>query len=78
MQRDCHYRAFKLCSPWSIKEVSRVCLSANLLQRRDAEVGMPLRRHRRQYEQLSEFKKGTIIGMMEVGWSARRVACRPF
>lgn len=35
---------------------------------------MPLRRHRRQYEQLSEFERGRIIGMMEAGWSARRVA----
>ncbi|GFX78651.1 transposable element Tcb2 transposase [Trichonephila clavipes] len=29
---------------------------------------------RRQYEQLSQFERGRIIGMMEVGWSARRVA----
>ncbi|GFW87775.1 hypothetical protein TNCV_4487401 [Trichonephila clavipes] len=36
--------------------------------------GMSLRRHRRQYEQMSEFESGRIIGMMEVGWSARRVA----
>ncbi|GFX42523.1 transposable element Tcb2 transposase [Trichonephila clavipes] len=35
---------------------------------------MPLRRFRRQYEQLSQFEKGRIIGMMEAGWSARRVA----
>ncbi|GFW72293.1 uncharacterized protein TNCV_703301 [Trichonephila clavipes] len=33
---------------------------------------MPLRRLRRQYEQLS--KRASIIGMMEAGWSARRVA----
>ncbi|GFV19325.1 transposable element Tcb1 transposase [Trichonephila clavipes] len=39
-----------------------------------AEVPMPLRRFRRQYEQLSHFEKGRIIGMMEAGWSARRVA----
>ncbi|GFT09980.1 uncharacterized protein TNCV_1114411 [Trichonephila clavipes] len=37
-------------------------------------VDMPLRRHQRQYEQLSEFERGRIIGMMETGWSARRVA----
>ncbi|GFW74697.1 transposable element Tcb2 transposase [Trichonephila clavipes] len=35
---------------------------------------MPLRRFRRQYEQLSQFEKGRIIGMMEAGWSAGRVA----
>ncbi|GFW15579.1 transposable element Tcb2 transposase [Trichonephila clavipes] len=35
---------------------------------------MPLRRFRRQYEQLSQFERGRIIGMMEAGWSARRVA----
>ncbi|GFX08354.1 transposable element Tcb2 transposase [Trichonephila clavipes] len=35
---------------------------------------MPLRHFRRQYEQLSQFERGRIIGMMEDGWSARRVA----
>ncbi|GFU39178.1 transposable element Tcb2 transposase [Trichonephila clavipes] len=35
---------------------------------------MPLRRFRRQYEELSQFEMGRIIGMMETGWSARRVA----
>ncbi|GFU44501.1 transposable element Tcb1 transposase [Trichonephila clavipes] len=35
---------------------------------------MPLRRFRRQYEQLSQFERGRIIGMMEAGWSARQVA----
>ncbi|GFV22364.1 transposable element Tcb2 transposase [Trichonephila clavipes] len=35
---------------------------------------MPLRRFRRQYEQLSQFERGRNIGMMESGWSARRVA----
>ncbi|GFS62377.1 hypothetical protein TNCV_5032221 [Trichonephila clavipes] len=35
---------------------------------------MPLRRFKRQYEQLSQFERGRIIGMMEAGWSARRVA----
>ncbi|GFT00418.1 transposable element Tcb2 transposase [Trichonephila clavipes] len=34
---------------------------------------MPLRHFRRQYEQLSQFERGRIIGMMEAGWSARRV-----
>ncbi|GFT32885.1 hypothetical protein TNCV_5039181 [Trichonephila clavipes] len=38
------------------------------------EVDMPLRRFRRQYEQLSQFERGKIIGMMEAGWSAKRVA----
>ncbi|GFU55039.1 uncharacterized protein TNCV_425471 [Trichonephila clavipes] len=35
---------------------------------------MPLRRFRRQYEQLSQFERRRIIDMMETGWSARRVA----
>ncbi|GFS52390.1 transposable element Tcb2 transposase [Trichonephila clavipes] len=35
---------------------------------------MQLRRLQRQYEQLSQFEWGRIIGMMEAGWSARRVA----
>ncbi|GFV48975.1 transposable element Tcb2 transposase [Trichonephila clavipes] len=35
---------------------------------------MPLRRFRRQYEQLSQFETGRIIGIMEAGWSTRRVA----
>ncbi|GFT28176.1 transposable element Tcb2 transposase [Trichonephila clavipes] len=35
---------------------------------------MPLRRFRRQYKQMSQFERGRIIGMMEAGWSARRVA----
>ncbi|GFS84030.1 uncharacterized protein TNCV_2364371 [Trichonephila clavipes] len=34
---------------------------------------MPLRRFRRQYELLSQFERGRIIGMMEARWSARRV-----
>ncbi|GFW16963.1 transposable element Tcb2 transposase [Trichonephila clavipes] len=41
-----------------------------------AEVDMPLRRFRRQYEQLSQFERGRIIVMMEAGWLARRVACQ--
>ncbi|GFW36928.1 transposable element Tcb2 transposase [Trichonephila clavipes] len=35
---------------------------------------MPLCRFRRQYEQLSQFERGRIIGMMETGRSARRIA----
>ncbi|GFT84759.1 transposable element Tcb2 transposase [Trichonephila clavipes] len=35
---------------------------------------MSLRRFRRQYEQLSQFERERIIGMMEAGWSTRRVA----
>ncbi|GFT03864.1 transposable element Tcb2 transposase [Trichonephila clavipes] len=37
-------------------------------------VDMSLRHFRRQYEQQSQFERERIIGMMEVGWSARRVA----
>ncbi|GFX94781.1 HTH_Tnp_Tc3_2 domain-containing protein [Trichonephila clavipes] len=35
---------------------------------------MSLRSFRRQHEQLSQFERGRIIGMMESGWSARRFA----
>ncbi|GFV61223.1 transposable element Tcb2 transposase [Trichonephila clavipes] len=35
---------------------------------------MSLRRFRRQYEQLSQFERGRIIGMMEAGCSGRRVS----
>ncbi|GFX22566.1 transposable element Tcb2 transposase [Trichonephila clavipes] len=35
---------------------------------------MPLRRFRRQYEQLWQFEMERIIGMMEAVWSARQVA----
>ncbi|GFT48790.1 transposable element Tcb2 transposase [Trichonephila clavipes] len=34
---------------------------------------MPLRRVRRPYEQLLQFERERIIGMMEAGWSTRRV-----
>ncbi|GFU14712.1 transposable element Tcb2 transposase [Trichonephila clavipes] len=35
---------------------------------------MSLRCLRREYKQLSQFKMGKIIVMMEAGWSVRRVA----
>ncbi|GFT21135.1 HTH_Tnp_Tc3_2 domain-containing protein [Trichonephila clavipes] len=35
---------------------------------------MPLRRNRRQYEQLTDFDRGRIIGLREAGWSNRRIA----
>ncbi|GFU84420.1 transposable element Tcb2 transposase [Trichonephila clavipes] len=35
---------------------------------------MPLRRFRKQYEQLSQFERERIIGMREAGWSTRRAA----
>ncbi|GFW49888.1 transposable element Tcb1 transposase [Trichonephila clavipes] len=35
---------------------------------------MPLHRFRRQYEQLLQFERVRIIGMMEAGWSSGRVA----
>ncbi|GFU00707.1 transposable element Tcb2 transposase [Trichonephila clavipes] len=33
---------------------------------------MSLRHFRRQYDQLSQFERGKIIGMMEAGWSCGR------
>ncbi|GFV02347.1 uncharacterized protein TNCV_855691 [Trichonephila clavipes] len=35
---------------------------------------MPLRHFQRLYDQLSQFERRRIIGMMEAGWSARTVA----
>ncbi|GFV98384.1 transposable element Tcb2 transposase [Trichonephila clavipes] len=35
---------------------------------------MSLRRLRRQHAQLLQFERGRIIGMMEAGWSVRRVS----
>ncbi|GFT04501.1 hypothetical protein TNCV_1930101 [Trichonephila clavipes] len=35
---------------------------------------MPLRRHRRQYEQMAEFERGRIIEMREARWLAWRVS----
>ncbi|GFT70144.1 HTH_38 domain-containing protein [Trichonephila clavipes] len=32
-----------------------------------------LRRNRRQYEQLTDFDRGRIIGLREAGWSNRRI-----
>ncbi|GFT34364.1 uncharacterized protein TNCV_3676971 [Trichonephila clavipes] len=55
----------------SIKQVTEACL--NVLNHLQAEVDMPLRRFRRQHEQMSQFERGRIIGMMEAGWSSRRV-----
>ncbi|GFX68963.1 transposable element Tcb1 transposase [Trichonephila clavipes] len=34
---------------------------------------VPLRRNRRQYEQLTDFDRGRIIGLREAGWSNRRI-----
>ncbi|XP_023210485.1 uncharacterized protein LOC111613368 [Centruroides sculpturatus] len=34
---------------------------------------MPLRRNRRQYEQLTEFERGRIVGLREAGWSNRHI-----
>ncbi|GFV62750.1 HTH_Tnp_Tc3_2 domain-containing protein [Trichonephila clavipes] len=36
-------------------------------------VWTPLRRNRRQYEQLTDFDRGRIIGHREAGWSNRRI-----
>ncbi|GFX19956.1 integrase catalytic domain-containing protein [Trichonephila clavipes] len=36
-------------------------------------IKIPLRRNRRQYEQLTDFDRGRIIGLREAGWSNRRI-----
>ncbi|GFU85107.1 uncharacterized protein TNCV_1553701 [Trichonephila clavipes] len=56
------------------RSVTIACLSVlNRLQKKSLG-RLPLRRFRRQYEQLPQFERGRIIGMLEAGWSARRVA----
>ncbi|GFY05925.1 transposable element Tcb2 transposase [Trichonephila clavipes] len=57
-----------------MKQVTKACLSVLNRLERKAKVDTPLRSFRRQYEHLSQFERGKIIGMMEAGWSARRVA----
>ncbi|GFX46397.1 uncharacterized protein TNCV_238591 [Trichonephila clavipes] len=47
------------------------CRPRHLTKDQNDEVETPLRRFRRQYEQLSQFERGRIIGMMEAGWPAR-------
>ncbi|GFT01123.1 transposable element Tcb2 transposase [Trichonephila clavipes] len=42
--------------------------------RLERKVDMSLCRFRRQKEQLSQFKRGRMISMMEAEWSSRRVA----
>ncbi|GFV39512.1 hypothetical protein TNCV_1101091 [Trichonephila clavipes] len=63
----------EFCGPRSdyVRQVPKACLSMQKHLQRKAEVGMSLRRFRRQYEQLSQFER--IILMMEAGWPARRV-----
>ncbi|GFV92665.1 transposable element Tcb2 transposase [Trichonephila clavipes] len=51
-----------------------VGLDLSTSDRERAEVDMPLRHFRKQHEQLSQFERVRIIGMMEAGWSAKRVA----
>ncbi|GFV00592.1 transposable element Tcb1 transposase [Trichonephila clavipes] len=45
-----------------------------LLGTKPLRVDIPLRHFRRQHEQLTQFERRRIIGMMEAGWSDRRVA----
>ncbi|GFX66584.1 transposable element Tcb2 transposase [Trichonephila clavipes] len=45
----------------------------NSIYKGRAEVDWPIRHFPRQYEQLSQFEWGRIIGVMEAGWSSRRV-----
>ncbi|GFW18307.1 HTH_Tnp_Tc3_2 domain-containing protein [Trichonephila clavipes] len=61
-------------SPNSKNQALHQTINTQIVYKGRAEVDMPLRRFRRQYEQLSQFERGKIIGMMEAGWSARRVA----
>ncbi|GFW58575.1 transposable element Tcb2 transposase [Trichonephila clavipes] len=54
--------------------MSKNALRTGRRQAVESEVDVPLCRFRRQYEQLTQFETGRIIGMLEAGWSARRVA----
>ncbi|GFV36630.1 hypothetical protein TNCV_104511 [Trichonephila clavipes] len=58
-------------------QVTKAGLSVlNRLQMRSLSRHMPFLRFRGLYEQLFKFQRERIIGMMEAGWSARRVACQ--
>ncbi|GFU56091.1 uncharacterized protein TNCV_3405521 [Trichonephila clavipes] len=78
MQRVC---VLRIAGRWSLKSFSveykagnqSLFECKNRLQRK-SEVDMPLHHFRRKYEPLSQFERGRIIGMMEAGWSVRRVA----
>ncbi|GFV74970.1 hypothetical protein TNCV_1042081 [Trichonephila clavipes] len=74
MQRDC---AFRIAGKGLLKSFSVEYKTGNqslfVCAESLAEVDIPLRlrRFRRQYEQLSQFERERIIGMMEAEWSAR-------
>ncbi|GFT03425.1 uncharacterized protein TNCV_2985871 [Trichonephila clavipes] len=79
MQRDCTLRIAGRGSLESFAVEYKTGIQslfecAESLTKEDLKIDMPLLGFRRQYEQLSQFERGRIIGMMETGWSARRVA----
>ncbi|GFU24279.1 transposable element Tcb2 transposase, partial [Trichonephila clavipes] len=78
MQRDCVLRIADRVHLTSLSVEYKKCNQslfecAESFTKGRAEVDRPLRRFRRQYEQLSQFESGRIIGMMQAGWTARRV-----
>ncbi|GFX46129.1 transposable element Tcb2 transposase [Trichonephila clavipes] len=59
---------------YALRIAVRGRLTSFSVEYKTGKVEISLRRFRRQYEHLSQFERGRIIGMMEAGWSARRVA----
>ncbi|GFS54383.1 hypothetical protein TNCV_4808821 [Trichonephila clavipes] len=64
----------ELRSHWSMKLVTGAYLNVFNPCKGNVEVDMPLRSHQGQYEQLPEFERRGIIGMMEAGGISWRVA----
>ncbi|GFV98477.1 HTH_Tnp_Tc3_2 domain-containing protein [Trichonephila clavipes] len=64
-----HFIVQKLISDFPLKSFPHRLAYLKLLER----TRMPLRRNRRQYEQLTDFDRGRIIGLREAGWSNRRI-----
>ncbi|GFX35378.1 HTH_38 domain-containing protein [Trichonephila clavipes] len=65
-----HFNAFppQESTAW----MSKASLYKRVVSRFETEK-IPLRRNRRQYEQLTDFDRGRIIGLREAGWSNRRI-----
>ncbi|GFU35681.1 transposable element Tcb2 transposase [Trichonephila clavipes] len=82
MQRDC---ALRIADRGRLTSFSGEYKTGNqslfecseLITKKIVEVDMLLRRFRRQYEQLSQFERERITGMVEAGWSARPGSGRP-
>ncbi|GFW49608.1 hypothetical protein TNCV_2843891 [Trichonephila clavipes] len=81
MQRDCALRIASRGHLTSFSEYKTGNQSffecTESFTKKELGVDMQLHRFRRRYKQLSQFERGRLIGMMEAGWSDRRVAKCP-